>query len=190
MVKQICTGIFKLTGWKYRENIPKELKSFVFIGAPHTSNYDFIPAMAVSYLMKRNAHFVIKKEWLKFPLGIFFKLIGGIGVERNALKKSKSSSSTDDMAKLFFDHEGFVLMIAPEGTRSPNANWKTGFYYIALKAKVPLVLGYANYKNKEAGLGLVLYPTDFEKDMVTITEFYKEMEGLVQENFLLDQRFK
>ena len=190
MVRQICTGIFKLTGWKYRENIPKELKSFVFIGAPHTSNYDFIPAMGVSYLMKRNAHCVIKKEWLKFPLGFFFKLIGGIGVERNAFKKSNASSSTDDMAQLFFQRKEFVLMIAPEGTRSPNANWKTGFYYIALKAKVPLVLGYANYKNKEAGLGLVLYPTDFEKDMVTITRFYKEMEGLVKENFLLDERFK
>ena len=190
MVRQVCTVIFKLTGWKYREDIPKELKSFVFIGAPHTSNYDFIPAMAISYLMKRNSHFVIKKEWLKFPLGLFFKVIGGIGVERNILKKAKSSSSTDEMAQLFSDHKDFVLMIAPEGTRSPNPNWKTGFYYIALKAKVPLVLGYANYKNKEAGLGLVLHPTEFEKDMVTITEFYRDMEGLVQKNFLLDERFK
>jgi len=190
MVRQLCTVIFKMTGWKYKNSVPDDLRSFVFIGAPHTSNYDFIPAMAMCCLMKRNANFVIKKEWLKFPLNLFFKLIGGIGVERNASKKSKPSSSTDDMAQLFSKHKEFVLMIAPEGTRSPNGNWKTGFYYIALKAKVPLVLGYANYKTKEAGPGLVIYPTDFEKDMIKITDFYKEIEGRIPENFLLDHRFE
>jgi hypothetical protein len=93
------------------------------------------------------------------------------------------------MASLFKERSEFVLMISPEGTRSPNKHWKTGFYYIAQKAQVPIVLGYANYKTKEAGLGLVLYPQDFEKDMATIMDFYRTMGGKVQSNFLLDERF-
>jgi len=189
MFREICTLIFKASGWKFKNQVPDDLRSFVFLGAPHTSNHDFLPAMAISYLMKRNAHFVIKKEWLKFPLNLFFKPIGGIGVERNVVKESKTTSYTDVMADLFKAHSEFVLMIAPEGTRSPNKNWKTGFYYIAQKAKVPLVLGYADYAKKEAGLGMVIYPEDFEKDMIKIMDFYRGMNGKMPENFQLDQRF-
>jgi len=189
MFRPICALIFKATGWKFKNEIPDELRSFVFIGAPHTANYDFIMAMAISYLMKRNARFVIKKEWLRFPLNLFFKPMGGIGVDRNVLKESKTTSHTDLMADLFKEHADLVVMIAPEGTRSPNKNWKTGFYYIAQKAKVPIVLGYANYKTKEAGMGLVIYPEDFETDMIKIMNFYRHMEGKVPENFQLDQRY-
>lgn len=176
-------------GWKFKNNIPDDLRSFVFIGAPHTSNYDFIMGMAIAYLMKRNACFVIKKEWMKFPLSLFFKSVGAIGVVRNVAKESKTISYTDMMANLFKEHHELVLMIAPEGTRSPNKHWKTGFYYIAQKAGVPIVLGYANYETKEAGMGMVFYPQDFEKDMYQITEFYKDMKGKVPENFQLDERF-
>ena len=189
MFRLLCTLIFKLTGWKFKNDVPDSLRSFVFIGAPHTSNFDFIPAMSVAYLMKRNARFVIKKEWMKFPLGFFFKSIGAIGVVRNISKESKTISYTDIMAQLFKDHSEFVLMIAPEGTRSPNKHWKTGFYYIAQKANVPIVLGYADYKTKEAGLGMVIYPEDFDKDMMKITDFYRRMEGKRNENFLLDERY-
>jgi 1-acyl-sn-glycerol-3-phosphate acyltransferase len=72
MLKTICTAIFKASGWTFKSNLPDDLRSFIFIGAPHTSNYDFIPAMALSFLMKRNAKFVIKKEWLKFPFKSHF----------------------------------------------------------------------------------------------------------------------
>jgi 1-acyl-sn-glycerol-3-phosphate acyltransferase len=189
MFRIICTLIFKAMGWKFKNNIPDDLRSSVFIGAPHTSNWDFIPAMAVSYLMKRDAKFVIKKEWLKFPLNLIFGPMGAVGVDRQAIKESKTAKSTDVMADLFKTAPDFVLMISPEGTRSPNKNWKTGFYYIAQKAKVPIVLGYANYKNKEAGLGMVIYPEDFDKDMVKIMDFYRPMAGKVPENFQLDERF-
>lgn len=185
MIKQICTAIFKATGWKFVNNVPDDLRSFVFIGAPHTSNFDLIPTLAVSHLMKRNAHFLIKKEWIKFPFSYFFKSIGGIGIDRN----SKTTSNTDMMAKLFSEYSDFVLMISPEGTRRPNKKWKTGFYYTAKKANVPLVLGYANYQTKEAGLGMVLYPQDFEQDMVKIVNFYRNMQGKIPENFVLDERF-
>ena len=80
-------------------------------------------------------------------------------------------------------------MISPEGTRSLNKNWKTGFYYIAQKAKVPIVLGYADYKTKTAGLGLVIYPEEVTKDMTSIMDFYKGMEGKFPEKFQLDEKY-
>lgn len=188
MLKWLCTLIFKLTGWKYVDGLPVDVKSFVMIGAPHTSNYDFIPAMAVARLMKRNARFVIKQEWLRFPLNLILQPMGAVGLDRQLLKE-KGQKNTDVMAAFFAQHSEFVLMISPEGTRSPNADWKTGFYYIAQKAQVPLVLGFADYKKKEAGIGPVIYPRDFESDMKTIMNFYQDKQGKFPRNFLLDKRY-
>jgi 1-acyl-sn-glycerol-3-phosphate acyltransferase len=188
LIKWLCYLYFKLTGWEYVEyNIPKDLRSFVMLGAPHTSNWDFIPAMSVALMTKRNAHFVIKSEWLKFPLNLIFKPLGAIGVDRKSIQSGKVKSSTDAMADLFKTNKDFVLMIAPEGTRSANDQWKTGFYYIAQKAGVPLVLGFDDWKEKKAGLGKVIYPTNFEKDMQDIMDFYKNIHAKVPEKFKLDK---
>ncbi len=188
MLKAVCVFIFKATGWKFKTEIPSELRSFIFIGAPHTSNWDFVPAMAMAHLLKRNARFVIKAEWVKFPLGLIMKPAGAIGLDRNKLKAG-AGSNTDLMALLFKEYPELVLMISPEGTRKPNENWKTGFYYIAQKANVPIVLGYADYSTKTAGVGKVIYPTNFEQDMIQITDFYREIKGCHPENFKLDKRF-
>lgn len=189
MIKPLCSFLFGLSGWTFKNSVPEELRSFVFIGAPHTSNYDFVPAMAVAHRMQRNARFVIKKEWLRFPLNFFFKPLGAIGLDREALKNSKTASNTDVMAALFKQGPELVLMISPEGTRSPNSKWKTGFYYIAQKAGVPIVCGYADYQKKEAGTGLIIYPSDFEQDMKAISDFYRGKTGARPEKFLLDERF-
>lgn len=188
MIKKLFSFLFLITGWKFVNRIPDEVHSFVFIGAPHTSNYDIVPAMAVSDMMKRNARFVIKKEWLRFPLNLFFSPMGAIGLDRSILK-SKTASNTDVMAKLFKDHKEFVLMISPEGTRKPVTNWKTGFYYIAQKAGVPIVLGFCDYKNKQAGMGMVIYPSNFDEDMKKIMDFYRGLQGNVPSNFALDERY-
>lgn len=184
MLKYLCYLIFKIQGWTYKESIPQDLRSFVMVGAPHTSNWDFIPAMAVSYKMNRNAHFVIKHSWMRFPLKTFFKSLGAIGINRKDIGSGKIKSSTDLFAKLFENKE-FVLMISPEGTRKKNAKWKTGFYHIAKKAQVPIVLGYDDYVKKEAGLGMVIYPDNFEEDMQKINDFYKDKRGHRPQNFLL-----
>lgn len=169
--------------------VPDDVHSFVMIGAPHTSNMDFLPAMSVAHLMKRKARFVIKKEWLTFPLNYFFGPLGAIGVDRKASKEGHPMSYTDSMAALFNHQDDFVLMIAPEGTRSPNPQWKTGFYYIAQKAGVPIVLAYADFKKKEVGLGKVIYPKNFEQDMQEIMSFYQDKHGRIKENFKLDEKF-
>lgn len=188
MIKSICVLIFKLSGWKFEGHLPDELRSFIFIGAPHTSNHDFIPAMTVAKLMKRNAKFVIKSEWLKFPLNLIMKPAGAIGLDRKRIKDG-SHSNTDSMAKLFKEFPELVLMISPEGTRSPNANWKTGFYYIAQKANVPIVLGYVDFDKKVAGIGPIIYPQNFEKDMAQISNFYRGVKGKNPENFKVDSRY-
>ena len=189
MIKALCAGLLKVSGWKFVGELPDELRSFIFIGAPHTSNHDFAPAMAVAYHLKRNAKFVIKSEWLKFPMGIFLKPAGAIGLDRQKLKIG-NASNTDLMANLFHEYRELVLMISPEGTRSPNDHWKTGFYYIAQKAKVPIVLGFADYEKKLMGTGLVIYPEDFESDMKKIMAFFKDIKGRCPEKFKLDSRYK
>lgn len=188
MLKTICYSILKLQGWTFKIDLADDLRSFILLGAPHTSNFDFIPAMALSLLLKRHTRFVIKKEWLKFPLNLILARMGALGIDRESLK-IKHGSTTDILADLFSQFSDLVLMIAPEGTRSPNEHWKTGFYYIAQKANVPIVLGFADFKSKIAGTGLVIYPVDFEKDMQKIMEFYQQIHGRKPDNFKLDSRY-
>lgn len=190
MFKLLCVLVFKIQGWKFINKIPADLRSFVFVGAPHTSNADIIPTMAMAYFMKRNTKFVIKNQWLKAPLGIFLRSVGAIGVDKNLIQKNGAKNTTELMACLFKEHKDLVLMISPEGTRSPNSNWKSGFYYIAQKANVPIVLGYADYEKKEAGLGEVIYLSNFEEDMQKITNFFRNIKGKNPQNFKLDSKFQ
>lgn len=189
MLKLGCTLIFKLTGWKYVNVVPDDLRSFVFIGAPHTSNLDFIPVMAMVSHMNRNTKFIIKQEWLKGPIGALIKRTGAIGIDRKKIQQNANSNTTELMSELFQKYQDLVLMISPEGTRKPNTNWKSGFYYIASKANVPIVLGYADWKKKEAGMGKVIYPTNFEEDMKNIMNFYRNITGKHHKNFKLDERY-
>jgi 1-acyl-sn-glycerol-3-phosphate acyltransferase len=188
MVKLICYLIFLIKGWRYQSLLKEEPKSFVMVGAPHTSNWDFVPAMSVAF-KTGHAKFVIKNEWLRFPLNLFFKPIGAIGIDRSKIKKGVVSSSTDMMAELFSDYKDLILMIAPEGTRSAAAEWKSGFWHIAHKAQVPIILGFADYKRKVAGLGMIIHPTTFEEDMRKIMSFYKTVTASDPSKFKLDQRF-
>ena len=188
MVKFLCYLIFRLQGWTFENRLKDHYSSYVFVGAPHTSNWDFIPAMAVGF-KTGHAKFVIKNDWLRFPLNLFFKPIGAIGIDRSKIKTGAVSSTTDMMAELFTDYKDLILMIAPEGTRSATAEWKSGFWHIAHKAQVPIVLGFADYKKKIAGLGLVIHTSDFEQDMRRIMEFYKSITPCDPSKFKLDQRF-
>lgn len=190
MLLHLFYSVMSMFGWKYIDKVPKDIKSFVALGAPHTSNYDFFPGMGTTYMLRPRGKFVIKSDWLKFPFGPLFRAMGAIGVNRELIKEGKVASSTDLLADLFNQHKEFVLLIAPEGTRSPVNEWKSGFYYIAQKAGVPIVCGFADYKKKEYGLGKVIHLTNFEDDMKAIMDFYKDIQGHTPENFKLDQRFK
>ena len=184
----IFRWFFSLNGWKFHSQIPNGLRSFVMIGAPHTSNFDFIPGIGVCVHMKRNAKFVIKSEWMRFPMNLILGPAGAVALDRSQLGKAGHESNIDSMAHMFQEYDELVLLLAAEGTRKPVKKWKSGWYYIAQKANVPVVLGYLDHKTKTAGLGPVLEITgDYQKDIQKVAAFYAQFEGYHPENFLLPE---
>lgn len=172
--------ILRLLGWKAVSSIDAEDKCVVCV-APHTSNADLFIGKLAYRSLGIDAGFLMKKEWFRPPLGWFFRHIGGVPVDR-----SRHTSVTDQMAEAFHTHKVFRLAITPEGTRKPNPDWKLGFYYIALKAGVPIHLAYIDYRTHTAGVGMRLIPTgDAEADMQIIKNFYKDKTGRHPANFVV-----
>lgn len=171
--------ILKLAGWKIASSFHDEIKRSVLVVAPHTSNLDFVIGRLVFNVLKLNVYFLIKKEAFVFPLKYFLKKWGGIPVER-----SKRSNLVDQVARRFEGQQEMVVVITPEGTRSRVNSWKKGFYHIAAKAQVPVVLGYLDYKKKEVGLGTIIYPGDNYYDhAMLIKAFYEDKTAKYPEKF-------
>ncbi|MDO5665941.1 MAG: 1-acyl-sn-glycerol-3-phosphate acyltransferase [Bacteroidia bacterium] len=170
----------KILGWKVTNILPDVPKCIIVV-APHTSNWDFIIGKLAYSSIGRTANFLIKKEWFIFPFNLFFKSIGGIPVERN-----KNTSMTEVLAAEFNKYDRLQLAITPEGTRKPVKEWKRGFYFIAMKAKVPILLIGLNYGKKEASILDLFHPSgDYENDIVKIKSYYKDIKGKHPENFIL-----
>ena len=166
MKSSLYRGILRLFGWKVVVTLPDYSKCVICV-APHTSNWDFILGKLAYGSIGRKAGFLMKKEWFFFPLGYLFRAMGGIPVDR------KSSSS-------------LTIAITPEATRKPNPDWKLGFYYTALKAQVPIVLAYIDYKDKQIGLTQSIIPSgNVEKEMTEIKNFYRNRQGKHPENFAI-----
>ena len=180
-MKKISAFLFnKILGWQVAGEVP-HLPKCVIAVAPHTSNWDFIVAKLAYASMGRTALFLIKSEWFFFPFNLFFKRIGGIPVKRD-----RSESLTDTLAEEFQRREQMELAIAPEGTRKPVTKWKRGFYFIALKAGVPIMLIGLDYGKKEARFLGLFHPTgDYESDIPKIKSYYHGLRGKKPENFLL-----
>lgn len=192
MKKLVGRFILKLLGWNINNNIPKELfGKCVMIAAPHTSNWDYPLSISSMAALGVNIRYTIKEQWMKPPYGWFFRLMGGIGVDRSPKKTGDNRIKlVDAIADLYNHHDKLAVMVPAEGTRSLQTNWKTGFYYIALKANVPIVLGYLDFKEKIGGIGKVIYPTgDINKDMMEIMDFYKDINPKFPHKFSLDVRF-
>ncbi len=167
-------------GWKIidKESVP--MKCVICI-APHTSNWDFIWGLLYKRAMRLKANFFMKKEWFRFPLGKIMRSLGGIPVNR-----SKKSSLTEIIAAEFGKHDVFRLGVTPEGTRKANSQWKLGFYFIALKAQVPIVLAKIDYAKKEIGCAESFLPTgNLELDLQRIKDFYQGVVGKIPNNFAL-----
>ncbi len=190
MFRLICRIIFKLKGWKLKNEMPPDMKQCVMIAAPHTSNWDLIITIAAFEKMKIPLKFTIKKEWMRFPFNLILEPLGAIPIDRNSKDATgRKISYTEAMIKLFKERDNLVVMVTPEGTRSKRTEWKTGFYYVAEGAKVPIALGYLDYKNKIAGVKKVIYTGDFEKVMREINAFYKDITPHTPENFSPDLRY-
>ena len=174
----ICKWVLRVLGWKIGpagENIPK----CVICVAPHTSNLDLTIGKLFYNAIGKKAQFLMKKEWFFFPLNFFFKSMGGIPVNR-----SKKSSITEQLAREFAKRDIFHLAIAPEGTRKKAEEWKSGFYYIALKARVPIQIGVIDYFKKEIGIKATFYPTgNADQDILAIRAMYEGVRGYHRNNF-------
>ncbi len=152
---------------------------YIICLAPHTSNWDFALGQLYSGAEGLTCNFLIKKEWFVWPLKSLFKRLGGIPVWR-----SKHTSMTDNLAETARQSATFRLCITPEGTRSLNPEWKKGFYYIALKAQLPILLYGVDYKKKRIQCTKTIVPNgDIEAQMREIKLYFKDFQGKKPEKF-------
>lgn len=157
--------------WKVVSPFPKEIKKAVIAAAPHTANEDFPVGIGAWYTTGLKARFIAKKELFDGPMGFIFRATGGVPIDRKSTK-----NMVQQAADFFKDCDSFYLTIAPEGTRALLPRWKTGFYYIAKTAGVPIILAYMDFGKKEVGMGEVFWPTDnVEADFKYIEEFYSKI---------------
>ena len=162
----------KALKWKIVVQVPEE-KKYIIVVAPHTSNYDFMIGLAVRSIMGFKASFLGKKELFRWPFGWLFRKLGGYPVDR-----SKHTNLVDAVAAIFDAHDKFAIAIAPEGTPKYVKGWKYGFYKMALKAKVPLLLAAIDYKKKTVYFSQPYFPTgNKEIDSKNILSFYAGHEG-------------
>jgi 1-acyl-sn-glycerol-3-phosphate acyltransferase len=171
---------FKLLGWKVvgNTNFSKDtIKKAVIIAVPHTSWHDFYIGILLRKIAGVKTNFVAKKELFRWPFGYYFRAVGG-----KALDRTSGQNKVEAIADLFKDEEEFRLTLAPEGTRKKVTAWKTGFYYIAKAANVPIIMFTLDFKNKLNKVSEPFYPTDdTEEDFKYMKAFYKGVEGKVKD---------
>lgn len=176
--RTLCRWILQLFGWTMGPDGGDIPKSVICV-APHTSNLDLTLGKLFYNALGKKSKFLMKKEWFFFPFNILFKSMGGIPVNRD-----KSSSTTEQITREFAKHDTFHIAITPEGTRKKTKEWKKGFYYIALKAGVPVQVAYIDYGRKEVGMKAVFYPTgNVEEDILAIRSMYNGIKGYHEKNF-------
>lgn len=193
MLTAIFTWLFRFNGWTLNTSLitREPVRRCVMIASPHTSNWDLVYLVAAFRLMQIPLRFTIKKEWMRAPFSWFIGPLGAIAIDRSPRQAGQERlSMTDAMASLFEENRDLVVIVTPEGTRSKRTEWKTGFYYTALKAGVPIYLGYLDYQKKEAGVGLRIDPSgDLAADMRTICAFYANIVPCHPQNFSPDLRY-
>lgn len=182
MIKKfLASSILQILGWKITGDLPADAGKCVVMMAPHTSNGDFIIGW-LGYASKGiNSHFLIKREAFNWFTSRPLRAMGGIPVDRG-----RSSNLVIQLTEEFINRKKLILTITPEGTRKPNRNWKRGFYFISYNARVPLVMGFLDYKTKTGGFGPSFYPTgNYEADFDKIEQFYKTKTARYPEKFVL-----
>lgn len=166
------TMLLWLIGWRVTGALPNVTKS-VMIGAPHTTNYDGVVAVASLLALGIRINIFVKHTLFTGLGEVILRFLGCIPVDRTAAHGLIAES-----ANMFDQHERLMIGVAPEGTRKAAKTWKKGFYYIALKANIPIIVAVLDYENKEARVALTLYPTgDYDADMAKIMECYKGVKG-------------
>ena len=162
----------KILGWKM-DLLPTDLKKYVVIAAPHSSWVDFPIAMLYRVATGVMVHYVGKDSLFKGPFGFVFRKLGGFPVDR-----SSRNNTVDFIVEKFNASDVFKLGLSPEGTRKKVDKWRTGFYYIAKGAEVPIVMATLDFGNKYIKVSEPFYPTNNKhKDFDYMREFFKDVKG-------------
>ena len=174
ILRALSVGYLKLAGWKIQGTLPSGAEKSVLIAAPHTSNWDLPYTLMVAFSLRLTVYWMGKEQIFRFPFRGLMMWLGGIPVQRE-----KSNNLVAASVEAIKAASGpLQLVVPPEGTRSKTRYWKTGFYHIAVGAKVPIVMAYMDYEKKISGLGPVFEPTgNIEADMAQIKAFYANFKG-------------
>lgn len=169
---------YKVLGWKVIGDFSKdEVKKCIVIAVPHTSWHDFYMGILVRNVLKTKIGFIGKKELFKWPFGYLFRAMGGAPIDR-----TPGQDKVKAIANVFKEKEEFRITIAPEGTRKKVDALKTGFYYIALQAQIPIIMVAFDFAKKEHRISKPLYPSgNIAQDMAFIHDFFKGAIGKVPE---------
>ncbi len=180
LLRAASVGCLRALGWTIEGSLPAGAAKCVLIAAPHTSNWDLPYSLMTAFVLRLHVRWLGKASLFAWPFGGVMRWLGGMAVDR-----SKSNNLVAASAAALQAAAGPVqLLVPPEGTRGKTRHWKTGFYFIALQAGVPIVLAYMDYQRKVAGLGPVFTPSgDVEADMATIKQFYAGVRGRNAEQF-------
>ena len=181
-MRLISKFILRLMGWKSVGGFPNDLKKYVVIVAPHTSGWDFVIGLLFRKVLHlEHAKYLGKHQLFKPPFGFFFRWLGGYPVDRTS-----SHNLVDQVVKIFDQHQEFALALSPEGTRKRVDKLKTGFYNIARKAGVPIIMVAFDYQHKQAIVSQPFYVTNNEQaDFEKILDFFRPIEGKYPENALM-----
>jgi len=164
---------FKILKWDLKGAIDPAIKKCVIIVAPHTSWYDFFLGLLVRSILGIQSDFVGKKELFRPPFGWYFRWVGGTPLDR-----TPNQNKVEAITAIFKTKDVFRLALSPEGTRKKTDRWKTGFYYIAEAANVPIIKVAFDYSLKEVKVAKPFYTTgNLEKDLIEIKKFYEGVQG-------------
>ena len=176
-------AFLRLAGWKLQGQMPANIPKSVLIAAPHTSNWDLPYTLMVAFALRLNVCWMGKASIFRWPFGGVMRWLGGIAVDRDKSTHLVAASAV----KLAAARGQMQLIVPPEGTRGHTRHWKTGFYYIAQQAQVPIVLAFLDYERRVGGLGPIFQPTgDIERDMAEIKRFYAPIKGRRSDRFNVD----
>lgn len=177
--------ILRLLGWQVIGKRPL-INKYVMIAAPHTSNWDFPITLMVCFALQLRIYWMGKASLFSWPIGGLMRWLGGIPIDR-----SKASNLVQTTINAFDRCERLAIIVPPEGTRGKVTHWKTGFYYIAKGANVPIALAYLDFKRKIGGIGGMFEPTgDIEHDMLEIQKFYDGIHGKNPQQFNNDIKIR
>lgn len=174
VLRGLSLAFLRLNGWTVQGELPAAASKSVLIAAPHTSNWDLPYTLMVGFALRLNLYWMGKASLFAPPFGAVMRWLGGIAVDR-----AKSNNLVAASAQALREADGpLQLVVPPEGTRGRTRHWKTGFYFIALEARVPIVLAFMDYERKLAGLGPLFTPSgDVERDMEEVKRFYAGVKG-------------